>query len=160
MAGVLAMLAIPTLLPSGAKGLTVTRTSGAISDIEPATGNEFQLIEPEDGTCNYLDNLTVGVTRFRKHGVGFKYAGNDDATNVGIQALCLYRHTFLLKLKNGKCVIVGENNGLIAEQDNGGSGGGDGELSGHDVVLTGGEIVHAAEVPLALFDELAAAVAD
>ena len=158
--GILGVLAIPTLLPTGARGFEVTRTADEPTNIVPAQGNAFQLIEPEENTCAFAENLKVGANRYLNQTISFKYGSLSNLTAVGMKALNLGRHSFLVKLKNNTCVLLGENNGLTAEKNDGGAGATNDDLAGYDLTLSGGEIVHAAVFPASVFDTLAVAVAD
>ena len=157
--GILAVLAIPTLLENGAAGFAVTRDpSGEVTAIAPATGNAFQLIEPEENSCSFAENLKVSANRYLLHQIGFKYGALSVATSEAMQALNLGRHTFLVKLKTGKAVLLGERNGLTAEKNDGGAGASNDDLAGYDLLLSGGEVIHAAVLPATLFDTIAATV--
>jgi hypothetical protein len=158
--GVIGVLAIPTLLANGAKGFTVQRTGDEATGITPATDNDFQLIEPEDNSCAWAENLKVGANKYLNQSISFKYGGLSNVTGVAMKALNLGRHSFLVKLKNNTCVLLGENNGLTAEKNDGGAGATNDDLAGYDLTLSGGEIVHAAVFPASVFDDLAAAVND
>ncbi|WP_310394152.1 hypothetical protein [Hymenobacter sp.] len=158
--GVLGVLAIPTLLANGARGFEVTRTGDEATNLVPAAGNAFQLIEPEENSCGFAETLKVGATRYLNQSVSFKYGTLSNLSAVAMKALNLGRHSFLLKLKNGTCVLLGENNGLTAEKNDGGAGASNDDLAGNDLTLSGGEIVHAALFPASVFDALAAGVTD
>ncbi len=158
--GILAVLAIPTLLATGAAGFNVSRTAGVVTAIAPAEGNAFQLIEPEENSCSFAENLKVAATRYLLQQLAFKYGALSVLTSEAMQALNLNRHSFLVKLKNGTAVLLGEQNGLTVEKNDGGAGASNDDLAGYDLVLSGGEIVHAAVFPASVFDTIAATVAD
>jgi hypothetical protein len=161
MGGVVGILAIPTRLPNGSAGFTVQRSNtGEVTDITPLATNKFSGIDPEQASCNWADNLKVGANKYRQHQVGFKYGEISDATSEQMMALSLGTHTFVLKTKIGKAILLGENNGLTAEKDDSGAGATNDDLAGHDLVLSGGETVHAAVFPASVFDTIAATVAD
>lgn len=158
--GIIGILAIQTLLDNGARGFTVTRASAdaPATAIVPADDNELRLIQPEENSCSFAENLKVGANKYLLHSIAFKYGGVAHATSVAMKALNLGRHSFLVKLKNNTCVLLGENNGLTAEKNDGGAGATNDDLLGYDLTLSGGEIVHAAVMPASVFDTLAATV--
>jgi hypothetical protein len=159
--GALALIVFPTLSDNGVNNLTVTRDAGGIiTGLALATGVQPQILEFEDGTCGWSDNTTIGTNKYPKHTVGLKYAGRSDAANEVVTALDLGRHSALVKTKNGKCVLLGEKNGLTAEKNESGAGAGADDFAGYDLVISGPELAKAPLVPITEFNTLAGLVVD
>lgn len=162
MGGVVGILAISTFEDDKTPSFTVQRdpTSKVVTGITLNGDNKWHLIDPEEASASWADNLKVGTNKYRLHQVSLKYGELSDATSEQAKALALGHHTFLLKTKTGKAVLLGEHNGLTPEKGDSGAGATNDDLEGHDMVLSAGEIVHAAIMPASVFDTVAATVVD
>lgn len=158
--GVTGILAIPTFLDDKTPGFTVQRDPATklVTGITPLGDNKFVLIDPAEASCSWADNLKTGANRYRQHSVSLKYGDVSDEASEQAKALSLGHHTFLLKTKIEKAVLLGEKNGLTAEKDDSGAGATNDDLAGHDLTLSSAEIVHAAIMPASVFDTIAATV--
>ncbi|MDO7846485.1 hypothetical protein Q5H92_08960 [Hymenobacter sp. M29] len=162
MGGVVGILAIATFQDDKTPGFTVQRdqTTNEVTGITPQGTNKFHSIDPEEASCSWADNLKTGTNKYRQHQAAFKYGEISNATSAQMMNLSLGHHTLLLKTKNGKAVLLGENNGLTAEKQDSGAGATNDDLAGHDLVLSSGETVHASIMPASVFDTIAATVQD
>jgi hypothetical protein len=162
MGGVVGILAISTFEDDKTPSFTVQRdaTSKVVTGFTLLGDNKWHLIDPEEASCSWADNLKTGTNKYRQHQAAFKYGELSDETSEQTKALALGHHTLLLKTKNGKAVLLGEINGLTAEKGDSGAGATNDDLAGHDLVLSSGEVVHAAIMPASVFDTVAATVAD
>lgn len=158
--GVIGILAISTLLENKTAGFTVQRDPATkeVTGITPLGDNKFVIIDAEDATCLWADDLKVGANKYREHQVGFKFGDISDDTSEQMKALSLGKHTFLLLTKTDKAVLLGEKNGLTATTQKTGAGATNDDLAGSDLLLAGGEIVHAAVMPVDVFRTIAATV--
>lgn len=157
--GIAVVLAFDTFLASGLNAATVTRdVSGAITDIEVDAAAKVVRLEFEENEALFSDNTTIGANKFPKHTLGLKFNGRSTDQNEAIKALDLNRTTHVVKLHGGQCVLLGGQNGLIAEKSDSGAGAKSEDFFGYDVTLSGAELEKAPIVPESVFEVLAALV--
>ncbi len=154
--GVATVLAWPTFLADGSPNATYTfATDGQVTAITlDSNGSTPFLLESEVETASFSDNVQIGVNRFPKPTVGLKFNGRSDGLNKALMALDLSRHTFCLKLQSGKIVLVGGENGLVAEKSESGAGATAPDFFGYDLVVSGAEVTRAPTVALSVFQGL------
>ena len=138
--GVPLVYAWPTFTPEGLNSATYTyATDGSVATIIFDDNITPFLLEAEVETVAYSDNVQIGANRFPKHTVAMKFAGRSDGLNAVMAAFDLGRTTFCLQSATGKIVLVGGQNGLIAEKSESGAGATSTDFAGYDVVLSGAE---------------------
>ncbi|GAB2542383.1 hypothetical protein [Rufibacter soli] len=158
--GLVAIIAFATF---AANGVTLNATpivgvDGVITDLGLEAGVVPVTLESEIDKANYSANLTVGAGRYIAQSLGYTLAGVDQVKSTALEDIDLVPHTFVVKDRRGKCFILGQENGLIATQNNAGSGTAAGDLNGFDVILGGAENGRPREVSLAAFAALSVLV--
>lgn len=155
LGGIAVALAFNTFTDTGANQATLDVT-GLILTV--ATGATIVRLEFEENEALYSDNTVIGANRFPKHIVGYKFAGRSNALNDLAKSFDLLRTTHVVKTHSGECLVLGMQNGLIAEKDDSGAAGKFEDFNGFDVVLSGGETAKAFLISLTEFNALAARV--
>ncbi|TPE44929.1 hypothetical protein [Pontibacter mangrovi] len=160
--GLVAILAFPTFLANGA-----TRSASYTPD---ATNEKListitldatvvpVILESEIDKANYTANLTVGAGRYIAQALGFTLAGTDAEKTKALEDVDLQLYTYIVKDRRGKYFLLGEENGLIASQNNNGSGSAAGDLNGYEIIVGGSENGRPREVSEAAYATLAALV--
>lgn len=160
--GLTTILAFPTFLANGVTpSATYTRdpeNKYLITGITLETGVVPVILEHEIDRANFTDNLVVGAGRYRAHTVGYTLSGVSAEKSKALEGSDLELYTYVVRDRRGKCHLLGELNGLIASQNNGGSGSAAGDLNGFEVIVSGAENGFAPEVELAAFATLSALV--
>ena len=161
--GLTTILAFPTFLANGVTpAATITRDATNEKLITGITLDATVvpvILESELDKANYTANLTIGAGRYIQQTLGYTLAGADAAKTKALEDADLQLYTYLVKDRRGKCFILGETNGLIASQNNNGSGTAPGDLNGYEVIVTGVENGRPCEVELAAFATISALVA-
>lgn len=161
--GLVAILAFPTFLANGAtKSASYTKDATNKKLITTITLDPSVvpvILESELDRANYTDNLTVGAGRYIAQALGFTLAGVDAVKSEALEGVDLQLYTYIVKDRRGKYFVLGEQNGLIASQNNAGSGSAAGDLNGFEVIVGGAENGRACEVAEAAYATLAALVA-
>lgn len=150
MGGVTAIIAFPTFAANGITPnatLTIDATNTKlVTNIALAAGCVPVSLESELDQANFTDNLTVGTSRYIAQALGFTLAGMDSEKNKAVEDLDLVLHSFAVKTRRGKYFLLGEKNGLIASQNNAGSGSAIGDLDGYQIIVGGAEVGRAKEL--------------
>jgi len=158
--GLVAIIAFPTFAANGiTPNATFMLTDGKVSDIALAVGVVPVVLESELDKANYTANLTIGAGRYIAQALGFTLSGADGSKNKALEDVDLVPHTFVVKDRNGKYFLLGEKNGLIATQNNAGSGSAAGDLNGYEVIVGGAENGRPAEVTEAAYASLSTKLA-
>ena len=160
--GLVAILAFPTFLANGAT-YAASYTKDAtnkklITTITLDVSVVPVILESELDRANYTANLTVGAGRYIAQQLGFTFAGADAAKTEALEDVDLQLYTYIVKDRRGKYFILGEQNGLIASQNNNGSGSAPGDLNGYEIIVGGAENGRPCEVSEAAYATLAALV--
>lgn len=163
--GVDILIGIPTK-ENGKNTLVVTAgaTAKDLSTVALATGitslpSLIEFAEGGDNVCSYSDNTAFGANTYLTPVIGFKLDEDDDnSVAVAVEAFTFEKHSFLIKTKTGKYKVIGASNGLRATQANDGGDGTPAGFAGHDLVLTGGEVVKSRLITQASFEAILALV--
>lgn len=104
-------------------------------------GNKAYKLEFSESTASFSDELATNGNggKYRTHTVNFTLSDYDyNILNQG-DALSLGKFTAVIVDKNGRCIVLGRNNGLSATSFNYASGAADADASGWATVLAGTE---------------------
>lgn len=158
--GISRMLAFTTFL---ANGLTPTATNtkdgdGKITTITLDGTQKTYVLEFDEDNAGFTQNLVVGNNKHIKQAITMRFSFMDEDRNQMVKNFDLGKHTFAVATKTGKFFLLGEQNGLVSETNDSGSGSAPGDLNGYNITVSGVENGRAIELTKAAWDQLIAAV--
>lgn len=119
-----------------------TTEEGLITAIALPEDEKAYKVDFENNTASFTDELAEGGNggKFRTHTLNFTIGNLDyKRLNEG-DAISLGKFTAVVVDKNGKCFVLGRNNGLSATSFNYESGAADADAKGWVVVMAGTEL--------------------
>lgn len=149
--GILRAIVFPFYQTDGTAALTTARTSGVLTTL--TVDSVPFIIETEAGTGvapETLNNPNPGVKNL-KQSYGGRFARISDDTQATIKELNLGRFGVVAEVKQGEYWLLGEDQGLTMEKNDGGFST---DFAGYDFLLSGLQTIHAGKVSRVLFDAL------
>lgn len=155
--GILRAIVFPFFQTDGTPALTIARTSDTITTL--TVDSVPFIVETESGTGvapETLNNPNPGVKNL-KQSYGGKFARISDDTQKTMKELNLGRFGVVAEVKRGEYWLIGEDQGLTMEKNDGGFSA---DFAGNDFLLSGLQTIHAGKVSQVLFDALLATASE
>jgi len=117
-------------------------TTKGISSITLPAGEKIHKIDFVNDTASFSDELATNGNggKYRTHTVNFTIDEYGYTVLNQDKALSLGRFVAIMQDKQGRCFVLGRNNGLTATSFNYASGAADADANGWTVVMAGTEI--------------------